>query len=79
MSFSLENILMFGAILLLISVISSKTSHRIGVPILILFIGIGMLAGSEGVGGIWFDDPGIAQFLGVVALNIILFSGALPM
>ena len=77
MSFSLENILMFGAILLLISVISSKTSHRIGVPILILFIGIGMLAGSEGVGGIWFDDPGIAQFLGVVALNIILFSGGM--
>lgn len=77
MSFSLENILMFGGILLLISVVSSKTSYRIGVPTLMLFIGVGMLAGSEGIGGIWFDDPTIAQFLGVIALNIILFSGGM--
>lgn len=54
-----------------------KTSYKYGVPTLLLFLAIGMLAGSEGIGGIQFDDPKIAQFIGIVALNFILFSGGL--
>ena len=55
----------------------SKTSFRLGIPVLIFFLGIGMLAGSEGIGGIAFDDPKLAQVLGIVALNFILFSGGM--
>lgn len=44
---------------------------------LILFLGIGMLAGSEGIGKIEFDNPHIAQLLGITALNVILFSGGM--
>ena len=77
MSFTPENILLIGSILLFISIISSKTSFRIGIPTLILFLIIGMLAGSDGFGGIYFDDPEIAQLLGVIALTFILFSGGL--
>ncbi|MEQ9305268.1 MAG: potassium/proton antiporter, partial [Marinoscillum sp.] len=46
-------------------------------PTLLLFLTIGMLAGSDGIGGIYFDNPQIAQFIGVVSLNFILFSGGL--
>jgi cell volume regulation protein A len=55
----------------------SKTSFKFGIPTLILFLIVGMLAGSEGPGGIYFDDPKITQFMGVVALTFILFSGGL--
>lgn len=77
MTFTAENILLIGSVLLLVSVFTSKTSSRIGIPTLILFIGVGMLAGSEGPGGIYFYDPKLAQILGVIALNFILFSGGL--
>jgi cell volume regulation protein A len=72
---TLENILLIGSVLIFISVLAGKTSLRIGVPTLILFLVIGMLAGSEGIAGIHFDNPGVAQFIGIVALNFILFSG----
>jgi cell volume regulation protein A len=72
-----EYFLLGVAILLLLSVISSKASTRLGLPTLLLFLMIGMLAGSEGPGGIYFDDPRLAQSLGVVALIFILFSGGL--
>jgi cell volume regulation protein A len=77
MNLTIENILLVGSILLLISVIAGKTSYKFGVPTLILFLAIGMLAGSDGIGGIYFDDPKIAQLIGVVSLNFILFSGGL--
>lgn len=68
--------LLFGAaILLLLSIIASKASGRLGVPALVFFLVIGMLAGSEGIGGIEFSDAATAQSLGVVALIFILFSG----
>lgn len=75
MNLTIENILLVGSLLLLISVILGKTSFRFGVPTLLVFLGIGMLAGSEGIGGIEFDNPITAQFIGVISLNIILFSG----
>lgn len=77
MNLTIENILLVGSILLLISVIAGKTSYKFGVPTLILFLTIGMLAGSDGIGGIHFNDPKMAQFIGVVSLNFILFSGGL--
>lgn len=77
MNLTTENILLIGSILLFISLFAGKTSYKFGVPVLILFITIGMLAGSEGIGGIYFDNPKTAQFIGIVALNFILFSGGL--
>ncbi|HVS31757.1 MAG TPA: potassium/proton antiporter [Thermoanaerobaculia bacterium] len=74
---TLEQVLAGIAILLFISVFASKASGRLGVPALILFLGLGILAGSEGLGGIYFDDAGLAQRLGVVALIFILFAGGM--
>jgi len=72
---TIEKIILVASVLLFISILAGKTSFRLGIPTLILFLAVGMLAGSEGIGGIPFDNPGIAQFIGVVALNFILFSG----
>ena len=71
------NILLIGSLLLLISVIAGKTTNRLGVPTLIFFLIVGVLAGSEGIGGIHFENAFAAQFIGIVALNFILFSGGL--
>ncbi len=77
MTFTLENSLIIVSLLILISVIASKITDRFGVPLLLLFLGIGMLAGSEGIGHIYFDDPNLTQYIGITALIIILFSGGL--
>ena len=77
MNLTIENILLVGSLLLFVSIIVGKTSYKFGVPTLLLFLTIGMLAGSDGIGGIHFEDPKAAQFIGVVALNFILFSGGL--
>ncbi|HMP98805.1 MAG TPA: potassium/proton antiporter [Cyclobacteriaceae bacterium] len=77
MNLTIENILLVGSLLLFASIVAGKTSYKFGVPTLLLFLAIGMLAGSDGIGGIRFDDPKIAQFIGIVSLNFILFSGGL--
>ncbi|MBL3658224.1 potassium/proton antiporter [Fulvivirga sediminis] len=77
MQLNIDNILLVGSLLLLISIFAGKTSYKFGVPTLILFLTVGMLAGSDGVVGINFDNPHIAQFIGIVSLNFILFSGGL--
>lgn len=77
MNLTIENILLVGSFLLFVSIIVGKTSYKFGVPTLLLFLAIGMLAGSDGIGGIHFDNPKIAQFIGIVSLNFILFSGGL--
>lgn len=69
--------ILVGGALLLISTLSSKLSDRVGVPVLLIFLSIGMLAGSEGIGGLAFDSPEQAQGLGTAALLVILFSGGL--
>lgn len=74
---AIENILLWVAILIFVSVVSSKLSDKFGIPILLLFLTIGMLAGSEGIGGIYFDDAQLAKSIGVVALIFIIFSGGL--
>ena len=75
MNLTTENILLVGSILLFVSLLAGKTSAKFGVPVLIFFLAIGMLAGSEGIGGIYFNNPKTAQFIGIIALNFILFSG----
>ncbi len=69
-------LLAFGA-LLAISVLFSRASARVGVPLTLVFLGLGMLAGSEGLGGIAFGDYNIALWLGTAALTFILFDGGL--
>jgi cell volume regulation protein A len=75
MTLTIDNILLIGSILLFISILAGKTSFRLGVPTLVLFLVVGMLAGSDGIGKISFDNPGVAQLIGIIALNFILFSG----
>lgn len=77
MDLTIENILLVGSLLLFISIVAGKTSYKFGVPTLVLFLGIGMLAGEDGIGGISFDDPQLAQLIGIISLNFILFSGGL--
>jgi potassium/hydrogen antiporter len=69
--------LLIGAALLLAGVLLSKTSSRLGVPSLLVFLFLGMLAGSEGLLRIEFDDAELAQQVGVLALAFILFSGGI--
>ena len=64
-------------VLLAVSVLSSRASQRIGVPIALFFLAVGILAGSEGIGGIPFDDYRLAFRMGSVALALILFDGGL--
>ena len=71
-----ENIVLIGSILLFVSIIASKFSSKLGTPTLLLFLMVGMLFGSDGV-GIQFDSPAITQFIGMIALSIILFSGGM--
>ncbi|MGH9579772.1 MAG: cation:proton antiporter, partial [Terriglobales bacterium] len=74
MELRIEHILAAVATLFAISVLASKLSVRLGVPALLFFVLIGMMAGSEGPGGIHFDHPWTAQLVGVVALSYILFA-----
>lgn len=76
-SIGIDYLILIGAVLLLLSIIASKTSGRLGVPALLFFMMIGMVAGGDGPGGIEFSNYGFAQFLGVIALAFILFSGGL--
>jgi cell volume regulation protein A len=69
--------LLTSSILLFISIVASKTSGRLGIPVLVLFLGIGMLVGSDALNLIYFDDPNASQSLGAISLVIILFSGGL--
>lgn len=71
----IEYLLLVGSILVLLSIIIAKVSDSLGLPMLLLFIAIGMLAGSEGIGGIYFDNARAAQSIGIVALIFILFAG----
>jgi potassium/hydrogen antiporter len=64
-------------VLLAVSVLASRASGRLGVPLVLLFLLVGVLAGSEGVGGIPFEDYRLTFRVGTVALVLILFDGGL--
>ena len=76
LTFTTENIFLLGSLLVLISILISKTGYRFGIPTLLLFLFTGMAFGSEGL-GLHFDSPKDAQFIGMIALSIILFSGGM--
>src|SRR3989442_14713608 len=68
--------LLAGALVLLVSVLATRAATRIGLPSLLLFLGLGVLLGED-VLGIQFDDAQLAQDLGTAALAIILVEGGL--
>ena len=76
MIFTAENILLIGSILIFSSILISKTGYRFGIPTLLLFLLVGMLFGSDGL-GLEFDSAKDAQFIGMIALSIILFTGGM--
>ena len=76
MIFTAENILLIGAILIFCSILISKTGYRFGIPTLLLFLLVGMGFGSDGL-GLQFNSAADAQFIGMIALSIILFTGGM--
>lgn len=71
-----EEVLLIASVILIFSVFAGKAGYRFGLPALLLFLGVGMLFGSDGL-GIQFSNPHAAQFIGMLALSIILFSGGM--
>ena len=71
-----ESVLLVASIIFFFSIVAGKAGFRFGLPALLLFLGVGMLFGSDGL-GIQFNNPGAAQFIGMLALSIILFSGGM--
>ena len=75
--FFIDQVILLAAVLILLGIISSKLSARLGLPVLVLFLIVGMLAGEDGPGGILFDNAEAAHSLGTLALALILFDGGL--
>jgi potassium/hydrogen antiporter len=74
---SINAAMLLAGVLLLLGIASSKFSAQLGMPVLVLFLLVGMLAGSEGLGRIPFEDYPLANSVGSVALALILFDGGL--
>lgn len=74
---TLDHFLLSITAFIIINVVFAKVFDDLGLPTLVLFLALGMLAGSEGIGGIYFDDALLAQSIGIIALVFILFSGGL--
>ena len=75
--FLIDYVILTTGVLLLLGIASSKVSARLGVPVLVLFLLLGMLAGSEGIGGLEFENYSLAHGIGTLALAMILFDGGL--
>lgn len=69
--------LLLGSALIIAGILSSLIATRFGAPMLLVFLGVGMLAGEDGPGGIVFSDYGFSNLIGSLALAIILFDGGL--
>ena len=70
-----ENFLLVGALLLFVAVLAGKAAYRLGAPALLLFLGVGMLFGYNDF--IQFNSAEFAEFIGMIALCIILYSGGM--
>ena len=73
----INEILLIAAILLMSAIIFNKIGGKFGVPSLVIFIFVGILAGSDGILGIHFEDYTFSQFVGIIAISYILFMGGL--
>lgn len=76
MNFTMENILFLGSVLIFFSILMTKLSHKFGIPTLLIFLFLGMIFGSDGL-GLHFYSVEQAQFIGIIALSIILFTGGM--
>lgn len=70
-------LILIGAAMLVMSILLSPLSSRVGVPVLLIFLGVGMLMGEDGAGGIRFDDFELAFVIGNLALAVILLDGGM--
>lgn len=73
----MNSLFLLGGALLFVSVVSTTVSARLGMPLLLAFLGVGMLAGEEGIAGIVFDNVVVANFISQIALAVILLDGGL--
>src|SRR6201984_2630121 len=72
-----HELILLGGALGLLSILAGLISRRVGAPMLLVFLALGMLAGEDGVLGIPYDDFTSAYLIGSVALAVILFEGGL--
>jgi cell volume regulation protein A len=72
---NIEITILLAGIVLFLSVFTSKVMYRFGVPTLLIFISLGIILGSEGLGGIYFADYSLAGTIAQIALMVIIFSG----
>ena len=76
MEFTSENILLVLSVMIFISIAAGKAGFKYGIPGLLVFLAVGMAMGSDGI-GYAYDNYPQAQFMGMVALCVILFSGGM--
>ena len=74
---SMNLMFLIFAFLFFISIVATRLSAHLGMPLLLVFLGVGMLAGEEGIGGIQFSNFLVANMVGQLALAIILLDGGL--